>query len=278
MAAPDLPRRQMIMTTLITGFTLATERVEATEIETPATGLVAGEVQIPVEGGTLPGYRAAPEGVGPFPIVLVIEEIFGVHEYIKDICRRLAHVGFYAVAPELYARLGDLAHMTDFRKIIGDVISKAPDDQMMRDLDATAAWAASQGGDASRLVVTGFCRGGRQTWLYAAHNPRLRAAVAWYGPLSGMPTPIQPQTAIDLAGKIYCPLLALYGGEDKGIPPADREAAQKAADDAGKYVQMVVYPGAGHGFHADYRPSYDPAAAKDGWRRMLAFFKANGVG
>jgi len=278
MAANELPRRHMIMTSLITGFTLATERVEATEITTSAIGLVAGEVQVPVADGVLPGYRAAPEGPGPFPIVIVIEEIFGVHEYIKDICRRLAHLGFFAVAPELYARLGDLAHVTDMHKIIDDVISKAPDAQMMQDLDATAAYAATQGGDPSRLVVTGFCRGGRQVWLYAAHNPKLRAAVAWYGPLSGTRTSVQPQTALDVAGHIYCPLLALYGGLDKGIPPADREAAQKAADDAGKYVQMVVYPDAAHGFHADYRPSYNPSAAKDGWKRMLAFFKANGVG
>jgi len=273
----DLPRRQMIMTSLITGLTLATERVEATEIETPATGLVAGEVKIPVADGTLPGYRAKPEGPGPFPIVLVIEEIFGVHEYIKDICRRLAHLGYIAVAPELYARLGDLAHMTDFKQIVGQVISKAPDAQMMQDLDDAANYAASQGGDADRLGVTGFCRGGRQVWLYAAHNPKLRAAVAWYGPLGGERTPIQPLRAMDVAGQIYCPMLAMYGGLDKGITDADRAVVANAAEAAGKYVQMKIYPDAQHGFHADYRPSYNEAAAKDGWKRMLAFFKANGV-
>jgi len=273
----DLPRRQMIMTSLITGLTLATERVEATEIETPATGLVAGEVKIPVADGTLPGYRAKPEGPGPFPIVLVIEEIFGVHEYIKDICRRLAHLGYIAVAPELYARLGDLAHMTDFKQIVGQVISKAPDAQMMQDLDATASYAASQGGDPDRLGVTGFCRGGRQVWLYAAHNSRLRAAVAWYGPLGGERTPIQPLRAMDVAGQIYCPMLAMYGGLDKGITDADRAVVANAAEAAGKYVQMKIYPDAQHGFHADYRPSYNETAAKDGWKRMLAFFKANGV-
>jgi carboxymethylenebutenolidase len=239
--------------------------------------LVAGEVQIPVEDGVLPGYCARPEGAGPFPVVLVIEEIFGVHEYIKDVCRRLAHLGYVAVAPELYARLGDLAHMTDFRKIIDDVISKAPDALMMRDLDHAAAFAATQGGDLNRLGVTGFCHGGRQTWLYAAHNPRLRAAVAWYGPLGGQATPIQPKAAVELAGDIYCPLLALYGGKDKSITDDQRAAAMAAAEGAGKYVQMKIYPDAEHGFHADYRPSYNEAAAKDGWARMLAFFRANGV-
>ena len=273
----ELPRRHIIMTSLITGFTLATAHADAAPISTPATGLTAGEVKIPVSDGELPGYRAKPEGPGPFPIVLVIEEIFGVHEYIKDVCRRLAHLGYIAIAPELYARQGDLSKMTDFRQIIGQVISKAPDAQMMQDLDRTAAYAAGEGGDPSRLGVTGFCRGGRQTWLYAAHNPNLRAAVAWYGPLAGDRTPIQPQTAIDVAGKIYCPLLALYGGKDTSITDANRAAAADAAKAAGKYVQMKIYPDAQHGFHADYRPSYNAAAAKDGWQRMLAFFKANGV-
>lgn len=277
MSNAHLPRRGMIMTSLITGLTLATERVEAAEIVTPTTGLVAGEIKVPVEGGELPAYRAKPAGAGPFPVVLVIEEIFGVHDYIKDICRRLAHLGYYAIASEYYARLGDLAHMTDFKKIIGDVISKAPDDQMMRDLDRTAAFAGADGGDLGRLAVTGFCRGGRQTWLYAAHNPQLRAAVAWYGPLAGQRTPIQPQTVEDIAGQIKCPLLALYGGQDKGITDADRAAAMAAAEANGRYVQMKIYPDAQHGFHADYRPSYNEAAAKDGWARMLAFFKANGA-
>jgi carboxymethylenebutenolidase len=209
--------------------------------------------------------------------VLVIEEIFGVHEYIKDICRRLAKLGYLAVAPELYARLGDLSKMTDPSVIIRDVISKAPDAAMLSDLDATAAWAAAHGGDPNRLAVTGFCRGGRHVWLYAAHNSALKAAVAWYGPAGGPTSPIQPQTPIDVAAGLKCPLLALDGAKDTVANVSDVQAAVAKATAAGKQAEIVIYPDAGHGFHADYRPGYNAADAADGWQKMLAWFHAHGV-
>ncbi|MCJ2040374.1 dienelactone hydrolase family protein [Methylobacterium sp. J-059] len=276
---PPLSRRGFVMTSLISGFTLAVTPVEAQVIHTDDTGIEAGEVRIPAADGPMPGYRAVPEGAGPFPLVLVIEEIFGVHEYIKDICRRLAKAGYCAVAPELYARQGDLSQMTDPKLIIRDVISKTPDAQWIGDLDATVAWATSAAkGDPARLGVMGWCRGGRAAWLYDAHRRDLKAAVAWYGPLGGDATDIQPRSAGSVAGQLNAPLLGLYGGADTGIPVATAEAARDAAKAAGKPVELVVYPDAPHGFHADYRPSYRKEAAEDGWRRALAFLKANGVG
>ena len=276
---PPFSRRGFVMTSLISGMTLAVTPVEAQVIHTDATGIEAGEVTIPAADGPMPGYRAVPEGTGPFPLVLVVEEIFGVHEYIKDVCRRLAKAGYCAVAPELYARQGDLSRMTDVQQILREVILKTPDAQWIGDLDATVAWAASAAkADPGRLGVMGWCRGGRGVWLYAAHRRDLKAAVAWYGPLGGDRTDIQPRTAGDLAAEIHAPLLALYGGADTGIPVASAEAARDAAKAAGKSVELVVYPEAPHGFHADYRPSYRKAAAEDGWRRALAFLKANGAG
>ncbi|GJD94652.1 dienelactone hydrolase family protein [Methylobacterium iners] len=276
---PPVSRRGFVMTSLIGGLTLATTRVEAQAIRTDSEGIEAGEVAIPTGDGPMPGYRAVPRGEGPFPIVLVIEEIFGVHDYIKDICRRLAKAGYCAVAPELYARQGDLATMTDVQVILRDVIAKTPDAQWIADLDATAAWAASAArGDGKRLGAMGWCRGGRATWLYAAHRADLKAAIAWYGPLGGERTPIQPRTAGDVAAEIKAPLLALYGGQDAGIPVAAVEEARDRARAAGRSVELVVYPEAPHGFHADYRPSYRKAQAEDGWSRALAFLKANGVG
>ena len=274
---PPLARRGFVMTGLISGFTLATERVEAQAIHTSETGLAAGEMQVPVEGGQLPGYYARPQGAGPFPTVIVIEEIFGIHEYIKDTCRRLAKLGYCAVSVELYARIADLSKMTDAGAIVRDVISKAPDATVMSDLDALASWAAANGGDPNRLGVTGFCRGGRGVWMYAAHNPRLKAAVAWYGPVMGTPSGIQPQNVMDMAGTIRCPLLGLYGAKDPGINPFDAEAAGAKARAAGGTAEIVVYPDAGHGFHADYRPTYVRDAAMDGWDRMLAWFRKYGV-
>ncbi len=272
-----LARRGMMMTGLMTGFTLATTKVEAQVIKTDAAGLEAGEIKIPVADGTIPGYFARPAGAGPFPTVIVIEEIFGVHEHIKDLCRRLAKAGYLAVAPELYARIADLSTMTDAATIVRDVISKAPDDQVNKDLDSAVAWAKANHGDTARLAVTGFCRGGRGTWLYAAHSPAVKAAVAWYGPVGGNPTPIQPKTATDLAADLKAPLLGLYGGQDAGIPVAAVEAAVAKAKAAGKTVELHVYPDAPHGFNADYRPSYRKDTAEDGWKRMLAWFKAHGA-
>jgi carboxymethylenebutenolidase len=272
-----LARRGFLMTTLISGFSLAAVRGQAAAIHTDDTGLVAGPTTIRVSDGKLPAYFARPAGPGPFPVILVTEEIFGVHEYIKDVCRRFAKLGYLAVAPEYYARLGDLAAMTDPHQIITQVISRAPDAQMMDDMDHAVAWAAAHHGDTNRLGIVGFCRGGRQVWLYAAHSTRLKAAVAFYGPLAGHPSPIQPHTALDLAGQIHCPLLAFYGGKDTGIPPADRAQAAATAKAAGETVNMVVYPDAEHGFHADYRPSYNATAAKDAWAKALAWFQHYGV-
>ncbi len=268
-------RRGFMMTSLITGFTLATTRVDAQAIHTDAVGLEAGEIQVPVADGHLPGYYARPAGAGPFPVVLVVEEIFGLHEYIKDICRRLAKQGYMAVSVELFARIADLSKMTDANVIFRDVISKAPDATVMSDLDASAAWAFANHGDKTRVGITGFCRGGRTVWLYAAHNPSLKAAVAWYGPVAGTDTPIQPHTALELAGEVKCPLLGLYGAKDPSIAVADVQAAATKAR-AHEPVEIVVYPDAAHAFHADYRPSYVRDAAEDGWKRMLAWFHKYG--
>jgi carboxymethylenebutenolidase len=225
----------------------------------------------------MPTYHARPLGAGPFPMVLVNEEIFGVHEYIKDVCRRLAKLGYAAVAPEIYFREGDITKVTDMAQLFGQFISKAPDARVMSDLDAAVAWATANHGDAGRMGVTGFCRGGRNTWMYAAHNAKLKAAVAWYGPPAGATSPIQPQTVLDIAAEIHCPLLGLYGGQDASIKVDDVQAAAAKARAAGKTVEIVVYPDAPHGFHADYRPSYRPADAIDGWAKMLAWFKQYGV-
>jgi carboxymethylenebutenolidase len=272
-----LARRGFVMTSLISGFTLATQRVEAQVIHTDTTGIDAGETQIPVPGGSLPAYYARPAKGTNFPIVLVNEEIFGVHEYIKDICRRLAKLGYLAVATEYYARIGDLSKMTDVKQIFTDVISKEPDAQYLADEDLTLDWAAHNKGDIRRVGVIGFCRGGRQTWLFAAHNPHVKAAVAWYGPLLGDRTAIQPATATDYADQLKAPLLGLYGGQDQSIPVDSVHAAEAKAKAAHKTVEIVIYPDAPHGFHADYRPSYRQADAEDGWKRMLAWFKRYGV-
>jgi carboxymethylenebutenolidase len=272
-----LARRGLMMGGLMTGFTLATERADAQVIHTDTAGLDAGETQSPVSDGHLPAYFARPATGTKFPVILVNEEIFGVHEHIKDICRRLAKLGYLAVATEYYARIADLSKMTDIPTIFKEVISKKPDAEYMTDADSTAAWAEANKGDATRLGVTGFCRGGRQTWLYAAHNPHLRAAVAWYGPIKGPTSAIQPRTVMDIAGDIHCPLLGLYGGKDTSIAVDDVQAAAAKAKAAGKTVEIVIYPDAPHGFNADYRPSYRAGDAKDGWTRMLAWFKQYGV-
>jgi carboxymethylenebutenolidase len=272
-----LERRGFVMTSLIAGFTLATTRVEAQAIHTDNAGLDAGPTEIPVSDGKLPAYFARPAGGTNLPTILVIEEIFGVHEYIKDVCRRLAKLGYLAVAPELYARLADLSTMTDAGQIMRDVILKAPDATMLSDLSSTVDWAFAHGGNPGALGVIGFCRGGRDVWLYNAHNKTLKAAVAFYGPLGGERTAIQPKTALDIAGTINAPQLCLYGAKDGSIPQDQAQAAVAAARSAGKTVEINVYPDAGHGFHADYRPSYVPADAEDGWKRAIAWFKAHGV-
>jgi carboxymethylenebutenolidase len=274
----DYTRRGFVVTTLATGFALAVQPVSAETITTSAEGLEAGEVKIPVPGGEIPAYRAMPAAGGPFPAILVVQEIFGVHEHIKDLCRRLAKVGYLAVAPELYARQGDVSKISDFREIISKVVSKVPDSQVLSDLDATVAWAKKSGkGDTIKLAITGFCWGGRIVWLYAAHNPNLKAGVAWYGRLVGDRSELQPKYPIDLVGSLKAPVLGLYGGADMGIPTKTIEQMREAIKEAKNPSEIVLYPDTPHGFNADYRPSYRKDKAEDGWKRMLAWFKKNGV-
>ena len=275
-----LTRREVLVTSLAVGFAAAALPVRAdTVITTSAEGLTAGEVKIPVADGEIPGYRAMPATGGPFPVVLVVQEIFGVHEHIRDVCRRFAKEGFCAVAPELYARQGDVSKLTDYKEIFAQVVSKVPDAQVMSDLDAAAAWAAKSGkGDAARVGVTGFCWGGRITWLYAAHSPAVKAGVAWYGRLVGQPSELQPKHALDVAAALKAPVLGLYGGQDQGIPLEDVEKMRAALAAAKQRSEIVVYPDAPHGFFADYRPSFRAADARDAWGRCLAWFRRNGVG
>ena len=274
-----LTRREMMMTTLAVGFAAATLPVHAqTLITTSAEGLTAGEVKIPVSDGEIPAYRAMPAAGGPFPVVLVVQEIFGVHEHIKDLCRRFAREGYCAIAPELYARQGDVSKFTDYKEIFAQVVSKVPDAQVMSDLDAAIAWAKTSGGDTARVAATGFCWGGRITWLYAAHNPTLKAGVAWYGRLAGQATELQPKYPLELVADLKAPVLGLYGGKDQGIPLEDVEKMRAALAAAKQPSEIVVFPEAPHGFNADYRPSYREAEAKDGWTRCLAWFRSHGVG
>jgi carboxymethylenebutenolidase len=275
---PPVTRRGFVVTTLASGFALAVRPVAAETITTDAMGLEAGEVKIPVKDGEMPAYRAMPAKGEGFPVVLVVQEIFGVHEHIKDICRRLAKQGYLAIAPELYARQGDVSKLTNIQQIISTVVSKVPDAQVMADLDAAAAWAGkSSKGNTDKLGVTGFCWGGRIVWLYAAHNPQLKAGVAWYGRLVGQQDELHPKHPVDLAAELKAPVLGLYGGQDSGIPLDTVETMRKALKDANKPSQIHVYPEAPHGFHADYRPSYRQMAAEDGWRRLLEWFKQHGV-
>lgn len=272
-----LARRGFVMTSLISGFTLATQRVEAQAIHTDTVGLDAGEAHVPVKDGEMPVYYARPAKGTDFPIVLVNEEIFGVHEYIRDVCRRLAKVGYMAVAPEIYFRNPDFPKMTDVPQIMREVILKTPDAQIMSDLDTTLAWAQHNHGDGNHMAEVGFCFGGRNTWIYAAHNPNLKAAVAYYGHIKNPTSDIKPKTVLDIAGQIRCPLLGLYGGQDPSNPVDLVHEAEAKAKAAGKTVDIVIYPDAPHGFHADYRPSYRKADAEDAWNRTLAWFSRYGV-
>ncbi|MFN9371803.1 MAG: dienelactone hydrolase family protein [Planctomycetaceae bacterium] len=274
----DVSRRDFVMTALAAGFALAVQPVSAQTITTDTNGLEAGEVKIPVADGTIPAYRAMPAQGGPFPTVLVIQEIFGVHEHIKDICRRFAKLGYFAVAPELYARQGDVSKLTDFSEIIGKVVSKVPDKQVMSDLDAAVAWAKTTGkADTSKLGATGFCWGGRIVWLYAAYNPNLKAGVAWYGRLVGQADELHPKHPLELVSELKAPVLGLYGGADMGIPNDTVENMQKALKEANKPCEIVLYPDTPHGFHADYRPSYRKDKAEAGWKRLQEWFKKNGA-
>ncbi|MDH0094599.1 dienelactone hydrolase family protein [Achromobacter mucicolens] len=276
-----LDRRGFLATTAAAGFSLAAGPVAAqTAIATDAKGLVAGKVEIPTSDGKIPAYRAAPEGKKNLPTVLVVQEIFGVHEYIQDVCRRLAHLGYLAIAPELYVRQGDPSKYTEIPKLQAEVVSKVPDKQVTADLDATAAWAAAHGGNPDRLGIVGFCWGGRQVWLYAAHNPKLKAGAAWYGQLAGDPSELKPKPALAIVNDLKAPVLGAYGGKDAGISQTDVdrmrvELAKGSA--AAKASRIDIYPEAGHAFHADYRPSYRKAEAEQAWTRMLDWFKQNGL-
>lgn len=275
-------RRSFVHRSVGCGFAAAALPVMAqTEVQTTAAGLDAGEVSIPVGGFNMPAYRAVPAGLKNAPVVLVVSEIFGVHEHIADVARRFAHLGYCAIAPELFVRQGDAANYAEIGKLVAEVVSRVPDSQVLGDLDACLAWAASQGMDAPRVAVTGFCWGGRITWLYAAHQPSVKAAVAWYGRLEGEVNLLTPQHPVNLAGKLKAPVLGLYGGKDTGIPldSVERMKVALAAGSAAAQVSsLVIYPDAPHAFHADYRPSYRADAAQDGWARCLQWFKAHGVG
>lgn len=279
----DTTRRDFVRAAVGSGFAAAVLPVTAQAIRTDSTGLTVGEVTIMSGDFKLPAYRAIPAGRegDKLPVVLVVSEIFGVHEHIADVARRFARLGYLAIAPEPFVRQGDAQAYGEISKLISEVVSKAPDAQVMSDLDACVAWAKDHGGDTGRLGVTGFCWGGRITWLYAAHQPAVMAGVAWYGQLLGMPSALKPANPIDLVDRLKAPVLGLYGGEDTGIPLTAVEQIKAALaaskNPAAKGSEFVVYPDAPHAFHADYRPSYRPDAAQDGWKRCIAWFKANGV-
>jgi carboxymethylenebutenolidase len=274
---PRVTRRGFLVSTLATGFALAVRPTWAATIVTESSGLTAGEIRIPTADGDIPGYRAMPSEGRAFPAVLVVQEIFGVHEHIKDVCRRLAKSGYLAVAPELYARQGDvssLSEIDDIRK----VVAKVPDAQVMTDLDAAVAWIKTSGdGNVEKLGITGFCWGGRIVWLYAAHNAQVKAGIAWYGRLVGKATELQPTHPLDVAKSIKAPVLGLYGGSDQGIPPDTVEQMKQALKAADSPSTIIVYPETPHAFFADYRASYRKEAAEDGWKRMLAWLKEHEV-
>jgi len=274
-------RRNFIVTSVGAGFALAVQPVMAqTAITTPAEGLIAGEIKVPAQGGEMVAYRAQPSDGKHLPVVLVVQEIFGVHEYIRDTCRRLAKLGYLAIAPELFARQGDPRQYSTIPDIMSNIVTKIPDSQVMGDLDACVAWAGGNGGDTSRLAITGFCWGGRITWLYSSHNPQVKAGVAWYGRLVSPPSANNPKHPADIAGDLKAPVLGLYGGADQGIPPETVEKMRTElakGSPAAKTSEIKVYDGAPHAFHADYRPSYREPEAEDGWQRMRDWFKRHGV-
>jgi carboxymethylenebutenolidase len=271
-------RRDFVTGSLAAGFALAVQPVSAqTMITTDTQGLTAGEVKIPTKDGEIPAYRAMPAGAKNAPLILVVQEIFGVHEHIKDVCRRFAKLGYMGVAPELYHRQGDVSQLKDNMEIFAKVVSKVPDAQVMSDLDAAVAWAGKNGADAGKLGITGFCWGGRITWLYTAHNPRVKAGVAWYGRLVGDKTEMTPAHPLDLVDKINAPVLGLYGGADAGIPNDTVEKMNEALKKAGKPSMIHLYPDTPHAFHADYRPSYRKEQAVDGWKRATEWFRKHGV-
>ncbi|MDZ8189354.1 MAG: dienelactone hydrolase family protein [Nostoc sp. ChiSLP02] len=270
----EITRRKFIATaTLATGFALAVQPISAGVITTDTKGLVAGAVKIPVKDGEIPAYRAVPDTGENFPIVLVIQEIFGVHEHIQDITRRFAKLGYLAIAPELFVRQGDVSKLSKIDEI-RPIVAKVPDNQVLSDLDATLDWAVkSAKGNGNKVAITGFCWGGRIVWLYAAHNPNVKAGVAWYGRLVGDATELQPKYPVDIASQLTVPVLGLYGGQDTGIPLDTVEQMRDGLKSSSSKSEIIVYPNAPHAFFADYRPSYRQKEAKDGWQRLLAWFE-----
>ncbi|MGQ0742072.1 MAG: dienelactone hydrolase family protein [Alphaproteobacteria bacterium] len=279
-ARKPLSRRGVAAAAVAAGCAAAAGPVAATAIITDTEGLETGMVKVPVAGGDMAAYRARPEGVAHPPVIIVIQEIFGVHEWIKDVCRRFAKQGWYAIAGELYFRQGNTADYADTGKLISELVSKVPDAQVWGDLDSKAAFAEKEGGDMKKVSVTGFCWGGRQAWMYAAHNPKLKAGVAWYGSLvaGSTPSPLRPRNPVDVVRELKVPVLGLYGGKDRGITPEHVERMRQALKEAGNRSSRIdVFPGSGHGFLADYRESYNERDAKEAWNRALAWLRRHGA-
>ncbi len=281
-AANAWSRRGFVMTSLATGFAVASNPVLGQAIVTDSNGLVAGEVSVPVggqgAGGKIPAYRAMPAGTGKFPVLLVVQEIFGVHEHIKDMCRRYAKMGYYAIAPEMYARQGDVSKMTDIGAILSTVVANVPDAQVNSDLDAAVAFAAASGsGDVNRLGLVGYCWGGRAAWVYALHNNKLKAAVSYYGLLDGMKSPIKPQDPVDFAAELKVPVLGLYAGIDGFVKPAVIDQMRNSLVKSSSGSQIVVFPNVNHGFNADYRPTYDKTSAVYAQKLASDWLKERGV-
>ncbi|TFW35559.1 dienelactone hydrolase family protein [Massilia horti] len=276
--ADGVDRRDFLKVALGTGFAAATMPVAAeTVIKTDTVGLTAGTVNIDVNGQAVPVYRAQPAGKSNLPVILVVSEIFGVHEHIADVARRFAKRGYLALAPDLFVRQGDPSKVPNIADLMKQIISKTPDAQVMGDLDAVVSWARQNGGNVDKLGITGFCWGGRITWLYCAHNPNVKAGVAWYGRLVGDTNPNNPVHPIDIAPTLKVPVLGLYGAKDTGISLESIDKMKAALAKGSSGSTFVVYPDAGHAFNADYRPSYVEADAKDGFARALAWFKDHGV-
>lgn len=277
-ASTGLTRRNLVGGTIATaGFAAACRPVASTAQHVDSEGLEEANLSISSGDFTVPGYRARPRGKGDAPVLVVVHEIFGVHEWIKGMCRRFAKAGYYAIAPDLFARQGDATREPDFQKLIANIVSKTPDAQVMADIDATVAFAGKDGGAASRLGITGFCWGGRIVWLYAAHSAQLDAGVAFYGRMVGDSDPLHPRNPIDVVGELKAPVLGLYGGRDKGIPVSDVDAMRAALKQAARPGKLIVYPEADHGFMADYRPSYNEEAAADAFAKALDWFNAHGA-
>ena len=276
--AAGIDRREFLGVALGASFALAVQPVAAQSvINTDSIGLTAGTVIVHIDGQDVPVYRAQPEGKSGLPIVLVVSEIFGVHAHIADVARRFAKLGYLALSPDLFVRQGDAGSIASIPQLMKDIIAQTPDRQVLQDLDACVAWAGANGGNVKKMGVTGFCYGGRITWLYAAHNPELKAGVAWYGRLVAQPTLLQPSNPVDIAASLTVPVLGLYGGKDDGILQVSIEHMKAALAKGDSQSQFQVYPDAGHAFNADYRPSYVAADARDGFARCLAWFKAHGV-